>query len=119
MTKKEFENLAGYQVTAEDYCDIIEPMYESTELTKEEFIKAVNKDFFKISDQAIRTAKLVEELQKIRTDENKELKKEKIVKAIGLILHKTPYIIRDENGYPKEIGFMEIEQKLHLIPQGE
>lgn len=32
MTKQEFEKLAGYKVSTEDYNSIIEPMYIATEL---------------------------------------------------------------------------------------
>lgn len=37
MMKHEFERLAGYEVSAEDYNKIIEPMYMATDLAKEEF----------------------------------------------------------------------------------
>lgn len=39
MMKHEFEALAGYEVSFEDYNRIIEPMYMATELSKEDFVK--------------------------------------------------------------------------------
>lgn len=38
MMKHEFERLAGYEVSAEDYNNIIEPMYMATDLSKEDFV---------------------------------------------------------------------------------
>ena len=46
MMKHEFERLAGYEVSAEDYNKIIEPMYMATDLSKEEFAKVVSKSRF-------------------------------------------------------------------------
>lgn len=46
MMKQEFEELAGYEVTWEDYTKIIEPMYMATNLTKQEFVKTINKKRF-------------------------------------------------------------------------
>lgn len=46
MMKQEFEALAGYEVSPEDYNKIIEPMYMATSLTKEEFVKTINKKRF-------------------------------------------------------------------------
>lgn len=46
MMKQEFEVLAGYEVSIEDYNKIIEPMYMATSLTKEEFVKTINKKAF-------------------------------------------------------------------------
>lgn len=46
MMKQEFEALAGYEVTWEDYNEIIEPMYMATRLTKAEFVKTINKKRF-------------------------------------------------------------------------
>lgn len=48
MMKHEFERLAGYEVSAEDYNKIIEPMYMATDLSKEEFVKVVSKSRFAI-----------------------------------------------------------------------
>lgn len=46
MMKHEFEALAGYEVSAEDYNKIIEPMYMATDLSKEEFVKVIDKKRF-------------------------------------------------------------------------
>ena len=44
--KHEFEQIAGYEVTMEDYNKIIEPMYMATNLSKEEFVKVIDKKRF-------------------------------------------------------------------------
>ena len=44
--KAEFEKIAGYKVSQEDYDKIIEPMYMATNLDKFEFIETLNKDRF-------------------------------------------------------------------------
>ena len=46
MMKQEFERIAGYEVTADDYYSIIEPMYTATNLTKQEFVKVIDKKRF-------------------------------------------------------------------------
>lgn len=46
MMKQEFEALAGYEVSIDDYNKIIEPMYMSTNLTKAEFVKTIDKKRF-------------------------------------------------------------------------
>lgn len=46
MMKSEFESLAGYEVSAEDYTNIIEPMYYASNLDKFEFVKTINKKRF-------------------------------------------------------------------------
>jgi hypothetical protein len=46
MMKAEFEKLAGYEVSNEDYNKIIEPMYMATDLSKEEFVKVIDKKRF-------------------------------------------------------------------------
>lgn len=48
MMKHEFEEIAGYEVTTEDYEKIIEPMYMATNLTKQEFVKTISKKRFAI-----------------------------------------------------------------------
>lgn len=61
MMKQEFEELAGYEVTWEDYTKIIEPMYMATNLTKQEFVKTINKKRF-----ALRPLKsIVKEMKQI------------------------------------------------------
>lgn len=46
MLKKEFEYYAGYEVSDNDYYNIIEPMYMATKLDKLEFVKTLNKKRF-------------------------------------------------------------------------
>ena len=46
MMKHEFEALAGYEVSTADYDKIIEPMYMATDLSKEDFIKVIDKKRF-------------------------------------------------------------------------
>ena len=61
MMKEEFEALAGYEVTWEDYCNIIEPMYMATKLNKAEFVKCIDKKRF-----ALRPLKsIVKEMKKL------------------------------------------------------
>lgn len=43
MMWAEFEELAGYQVTMETYEKIIEPMYMATNMSKQDFIKVLNR----------------------------------------------------------------------------
>lgn len=51
MTKHEFETLAGYEVSTESYNEIIEPMYMATNLTKQEFVKTINRKAFEIKHE--------------------------------------------------------------------
>ena len=51
MMHEEFEQLAGYRVTYEDYQNIIEPMYMATTLSKEEFIETLNRKRFEYIPQ--------------------------------------------------------------------
>lgn len=46
MTKQEFEELAGYEVSTENYNNIIEPMYMATNLCKADFVKVINRKAF-------------------------------------------------------------------------
>lgn len=46
MMHSEFEALAGYEVSFQDYTNIIEPMYMATNLSKEEFVKCIDKKRF-------------------------------------------------------------------------
>lgn len=51
MMKHEFEALAGYEVSIEDYTNIIEPMYMSTDLSKQDFVKCIDKKRFALKTQ--------------------------------------------------------------------
>lgn len=46
MMKQEFERIAGYEVSTEDYNNIIEPMYTATSMSKQDFVKTLNKKQF-------------------------------------------------------------------------
>lgn len=46
MMQQEFEQLAGYEVSYDDYVNIIEPMYMATDLPKTEFVQCINKKRF-------------------------------------------------------------------------
>ena len=51
MTKEEFENLAGYEVSFEDYVTIIEPMYCAVNLNKQDFAKCLDKKRFALKTE--------------------------------------------------------------------
>ena len=46
MLKEEFEKIAGYEVSPEDYKNIIEPMYLATNLSKADFVACIDKKRF-------------------------------------------------------------------------
>lgn len=46
MMWKEFENIAGYEVSYEDYTKVIEPMYMATDLSKQDFVKCLDRKRF-------------------------------------------------------------------------
>lgn len=46
--KEEFEKIAGYEVTNEDYYRVIEPMYMATDLSKADFINCLDRKRFEI-----------------------------------------------------------------------
>lgn len=89
MMKQEFEKIAGYEVSIEDYAKIIEPMYMATELSKEEFVKTLNKKQFALRSkkQIIadmkRTAKSLKESCVHYTDTEAIEKLEKLVNEIN------------------------------------
>lgn len=61
MMWNEFEEIAGYEVSYETYTNIIEPMYNATNLSKQEFVKTLNKKAF-----ALPTKKeMIREMKKI------------------------------------------------------
>ena len=64
MMKQEFEAIAGYEVSTEDYNNIIEPMYMATNLNKLEFVETINKKRF-----ALKTRKqLQNEMKKLANE---------------------------------------------------
>lgn len=131
MLKKEFEKLAGYQVGYEDYCDIIEPMFESVDIPKEDFAKIINRDCFDKAriflNELINKAKAIAEYIKAYSKTtNKEIELEEIAKQIGKILCSETYIERKSTfnnskikTYPYIIGFVGKDNKIHLIDEGE
>ena len=46
MMQEEFEKLAGYEVSYDDYVNIIEPMYLATDMDKSAFVECINKKRF-------------------------------------------------------------------------
>ena len=46
MMWREFEEIAGYEVSYEDYTNVIEPMYMATNLSKKEFVKVLDRKQF-------------------------------------------------------------------------
>lgn len=46
MMKYEFEKLAGYEVSNQDYDNIIEPMYMAINVSKQDFVKMIDKKRF-------------------------------------------------------------------------
>jgi len=63
MMKHEFETLAGYEVSTEDYNKIIEPMYMATGLDKQDFVKCISKQRFALptKNQMMRKMKRIAE----------------------------------------------------------
>lgn len=60
MMYEEFIRIAGYEVSHEDYTEIIEPMYMATSLDKYEFIKTLNKSRFALKTER----QLINEIKK-------------------------------------------------------
>lgn len=46
MMKEEFEKLAGYEVSSNDYYNIIEKMYMAVDMSKADFVKTIDKKRF-------------------------------------------------------------------------
>jgi len=63
MMKHEFEQIAGYEVTWEDYTNIIEPMYLAIpeSISKQEFVKMIDKKRFALKP----ISKIEKEMKKI------------------------------------------------------
>lgn len=61
MMKHEFEALAGYEVTNEDYDNVIEPMYMATNLSKQEFVKCIDRKRFALRTKAQLVASMKKE----------------------------------------------------------
>ena len=63
MMKYEFEALAGYKVSDEDYNKIIEPMYMAVELNKQDFVKCIDRKRFEVKTRTER--QYINEIKKI------------------------------------------------------
>lgn len=63
MMWKEFEELAGYEVSAKDYNEIIEPMYMATNLSKQDFIATLDKKRFALPTEKEMRAAMRKEAQ--------------------------------------------------------
>ena len=63
MLKEEFEALAGYEVSYEDYKNIIEPMYIAVPdyMSKADFVKCIDKKRFALKPIKV----IVKEMQKV------------------------------------------------------
>lgn len=85
--REEFEKLAGYEVSYEDYHNIIEPMYLATELSKAEFIKCLDPKRFskqyklgEIKKEIKKLAKMIFEGCGLRTYHVEERRMEELAK---------------------------------------
>lgn len=72
MMKFEFEELAGYEVSNEDYNNIIEPMYMAVNLSKQEFVKVIDRKRFEVKHQKSQEQIELEESIKAEIKELKE-----------------------------------------------
>lgn len=52
MMWKEFEEIAGYEVSYETYTNVIEPMYNAVNLNKRDFVKLLDKKAFALPTKA-------------------------------------------------------------------
>ena len=69
MMWEEFERLAGYEVTYDDYTNIIEPMYMATNLNKQEFIATLDrKRFDRVARERAEKAAMVKAMREIATE---------------------------------------------------
>ena len=86
MMKDEFERIAGYEVSTSDYIQIIEPMYLASSLSKEEFVKTINKKRFALKSLKSfikEMKKLAKELKESCTHYTDYAKKEKLDSVIA------------------------------------
>ena len=68
MMYQEFENIAGYEVSYDDYTNIIEPMYMATNLSKQEFVKCLDRKQFDLNYKKQQYKKqLLKEMKAIST----------------------------------------------------
>ena len=62
MMKQEFEKIAGYEVSWEDYSKVIEPMYMATDMSKQDFVKCLDEKRFSLT---YKKRELVKKMRKI------------------------------------------------------
>jgi hypothetical protein len=62
MMWKEFEEIAGYEVSYEDYVNVIEPMYMATSMSKQEFVKCLDAKRFSLK---VKKQNLIREMKRI------------------------------------------------------
>lgn len=60
MKKHEFEQLAGYAVSSEDFEKVIEPMFKATTLSERDFVKCLDKKRFALSEKQLRNEMAIE-----------------------------------------------------------
>ena len=96
MMKHEFETLAGYEVSEQDYHDIIEPMYMATSLSKEDFVKCIDKKRFALETFAQirhRMREYAQNLYDTCTHYTNYKTQEKLTETIGkYVARKYPYM---------------------------
>lgn len=86
MMKHEFEKIAGYEVSDPDYYNIIEPMYMAVELSKEDFVKLLDKKRFalptkkQMQNQMKKIAEHLRETCEHYTDYKAQLELEKLAR---------------------------------------
>lgn len=64
MMWEEFEKLAGYEVSYEDYSKVIEPMYMATNLSKQEFVKCLDEKRFSLNYKKQQMLKAMKKIAK-------------------------------------------------------
>lgn len=66
MMWKEFENIAGYEVSYEDYTKVIEPMYMATDLSKQDFVKCLDRKRFDLGyKRKVEKKKMVAQMKEL------------------------------------------------------
>lgn len=120
MMHHEFEQIAGYEVSFEDYDKIIEPMYMATNLSKAEFVKTLNRKAFDLNEKK---KEMVKEMKAIAAERKEnaehftnyeaEERLQELAHRYAEIFHRfsTPEIARKQTyqtwgcSYPSEVIF--------------
>jgi hypothetical protein len=68
MMWQEFEKLAGYEVSYEDYSEIIEPMYIATDLSKADFIATLNRERFEKESAEKKQKRLIKRMKMLAAE---------------------------------------------------